>query len=118
MNRRNLLRAAILAVPAIVAGGLVYADAQKAKPFTCPITGETLPCPKCCPLNDAAKPALTCPVTGEDLPCEKCCPLNSTPGATAAQAPAPRAKAEGFICPITGEPLGCPGCCPLNESKR
>jgi hypothetical protein len=62
--------------------------------YICPLTGETLPCPKCCPLNneeDATAGAetvsmaavsssdgegYTCPITGEMLPCEKCCPLN------------------------------------------
>lgn len=126
MNRRNLLWAALLAVPTLVAGGLTYANAQKAKPFTCPITGEDLPCSKCCPLNGAKAGGFTCPVTGEDLPCEKCCPLNGSPvradapAPTVAQAPMPRAKppAGEYICPITGEPLGCPNCCPLNKAKK
>ena len=61
--------------------------------YVCPLTGETLPCPTCCPLNneeDATANAetvsmaavssdgegYTCPITGETLPREKCCPLN------------------------------------------
>lgn len=62
--------------------------------YVCPLTGETLPCPKCCPLNSDEAAATTdaqtvsmaavssdgegytCPINGEMLPCEKCCPLN------------------------------------------
>lgn len=66
---------------AVAVGGLVYANAStKTAGFVCPITGETLPCAICCPLNkekkEAATEGYTCPVTGEQLPCEKCCPLN------------------------------------------
>ena len=51
---------ALAAVPLAVFGGLVYANVQakteqpqqvKAESFTCPLTGEELPCPNCCPLN-------------------------------------------------------------------
>jgi hypothetical protein len=94
MNRRKWLWAALLAVPAVVAGGLAYANSQKAKSYTCPITGEELPCPRCCPLN------------GEQ---------GQT--ATGAKAEEPKAAPDGYICPITGERLGCPGCCPLNQKK-
>ena len=127
MNRRNILWAALFAVPALVAGGLAYANSQKAKPYTCPITGENLPCPKCCPLNGGARAeGYTCPVTGEELLCEKCCPLNGSPvradapTPAVAQAPMPHAKTQAgeYICPITGEPLGCPNCCPLNKAKK
>jgi len=59
---------------------MAYAKAHKASGYTCPLTGEQLPCPNCCPLNrgETATQAesYTCPVTGELLPCEKCCPLN------------------------------------------
>jgi hypothetical protein len=54
--RRKWLWAAMLAVPLAI-GGLVYAgvqtsaDIQNDAGFVCPITGEELPCPKCCPLN-------------------------------------------------------------------
>lgn len=48
---RKLLWVAILALPLAVAGGLVYANAQVRSGFTCPITGEELPCPNCCPLT-------------------------------------------------------------------
>jgi hypothetical protein len=55
---RKVLWAALVALPLIV-GGLVYAGAQVkaakgsqgAEGFVCPITGEELPCEKCCPLN-------------------------------------------------------------------
>ena len=96
MNRRKWLWAALVAVPAVVAGGLAYANAQKARAYTCPITGEELPCPKCCPLNGEKGQA-----------------------ASEAKVEEPNATAEGdYICPITGEKLGCPNCCPLNKAKK
>ncbi len=60
MSRKGFL-AALLAMPLAVAG-LVYGQTLKqrhtdepqqvkAASFTCPLTGEELPCPKCCPLN-------------------------------------------------------------------
>jgi hypothetical protein len=57
---RKLTWVALAALPLIVAGGLAYAKSspgQSAKPaaeaetYTCPLTGEELPCPCCCPLN-------------------------------------------------------------------
>lgn len=67
--RRALTGAALLAVPLAV-GGFVLAGSQAApearpaqqeKPvvqlqteaqgYVCPVTGDELPCPKCCPLN-------------------------------------------------------------------
>ncbi len=56
----KLLWTALAALPLAVAGGLVYANVkdQPAKPqqvsaehYVCPLTGEELPCPNCCPLN-------------------------------------------------------------------
>jgi hypothetical protein len=49
---RKLLWAA-LALASLAAGGLVYAKSRTATeaPYICPITGEELPCPCCCPLN-------------------------------------------------------------------
>ena len=91
MNRRKWLWAALLAVPAVVAGGLAYANSQKAKSYTCPITGEELPCPRCCPLNGEQGQA-----KAEEL----------------------KAAAGDYICPLTGERLGCPNCCPLNRTKK
>jgi hypothetical protein len=73
VNRRKWLWAAVLALPAAVAGGLVYGKGQARTTYTCPLTGEELPCPNCCPLN---KQPYVCPVTGEELPCPNCCPLN------------------------------------------
>ena len=47
--------AALLALPLAVAGGLAYAKTQQQRPseggYVCPLTGEELPCPRCCPLN-------------------------------------------------------------------
>ena len=77
MNRRKWLWAVVLALPLAVAGGWVYANAQ-AQAYICPLTGEQLPCEKCCPLNQkqAQEQPYTCPITGEELPCPNCCPLN------------------------------------------
>jgi hypothetical protein len=61
LMRKKWLLAALVAVPLAVAGGLVYgrslvgpkADDRVQAGYTCPITGEELPCPNCCPLNRA-----------------------------------------------------------------
>jgi len=82
MTRRKWLWSAVLALPLAVAGGFVYANAQ-ARSYVCPITGEVLPCEKCCPLNQGQRQAqqpFICPVTGEELPCPNCCPLNREEG--------------------------------------
>ena len=78
MKRSKWLWAALLALPLVVGGGLVYARSQ-GRGFICPITGEVLPCEKCCPLNQeqqTQEEPYICPITGEELPCPKCCPLN------------------------------------------
>lgn len=78
MNRRNWFWATLLAVPAVVAGGLVYASSHRSAGYICPLTGEQLPCEKCCPLHQKSQTGegYTCPVTGEKLACPNCCPLN------------------------------------------
>jgi hypothetical protein len=53
---RKWIYAALAALPLAVAGSLVYANSQgnpqdQAGGYVCPITGEELPCPNCCPLN-------------------------------------------------------------------
>jgi hypothetical protein len=52
---RKWIWAALLTVPLAAAGGfgLVYANSHKDNSggYVCPITGEELPCPNCCPLN-------------------------------------------------------------------
>ena len=50
MNRRTWLWSTLMAVPLAVAGGFLYAGANE-QGYACPLTGETLPCPDCCPLN-------------------------------------------------------------------
>ena len=52
------LGASAVALPILVGGIVLAAQARdggeaetKAAGFTCPVTGEELPCPKCCPLN-------------------------------------------------------------------
>jgi hypothetical protein len=52
---------ALLVVPLVVAGlaygqSLMRGQAERpqqveAQGYTCPVTGEELPCPNCCPLN-------------------------------------------------------------------
>jgi uncharacterized membrane protein len=83
---RKWLWTALLALPLAVAGGLVYANHHTTDGYTCPLTGEQLPCEKCCPLNQGEQAkqdnkqqtdeGYTCPLTGEQLPCPNCCPLN------------------------------------------
>jgi hypothetical protein len=54
--RKKWLWATFSVVPLVI-GGLVYAgvqinaDSQNNAGFVCPITGEGLSCPRCCPLN-------------------------------------------------------------------
>jgi hypothetical protein len=55
---RKWIWGALAMLPLAVAGGLVYANThgqadqpQQASGYVCPITGEELPCPNCCPLN-------------------------------------------------------------------
>jgi hypothetical protein len=76
MSRRQLLWSALVALPLAGLSGLVYAFVQT-RPYVCPITGEVLPCPKCCPLqaSQSQRESFTCPLTGEELPCPQCCPL-------------------------------------------
>ncbi len=71
MSRRKWLWSALLALPVAVAG-VVYANSA-ASGYTCPISGEQLPCKECCPFNE--EPYI-CPLTNEELACPKCCPLN------------------------------------------
>lgn len=96
MNRRKWLLGALLALPAAVLGGWAYANARAgAAGYTCPLTGEQLPCPKCCPLNQ---------------------PTEQTAAKKDTEQPKPNAG-EGYTCPLTGEQLPCPCCCPLNKKK-
>lgn len=79
MTRRKCLLWSLLALPLAVVA-VVSANSQ-VRPYTCPLTGEELPCPKCCPLGKSKQPheqSYVCPLTGEELRCEKCCPLNDS----------------------------------------
>jgi len=58
-----------------------------------------------------------CPLTGEELPCAKCCPLNGERGERQVVAKNSVTDVQGYTCPITGEILPCPKCCPLNTSR-
>jgi hypothetical protein len=49
---KRILFSLAIALVLIAAGGLLYAKSQASGGgFICPLTGETLPCSKCCPLN-------------------------------------------------------------------
>jgi hypothetical protein len=61
MNRRIWLWSALLALPP-AAAGLVYGRSLANRPADQPQTGE--------------RQSYICPATGEELPCPKCCPLN------------------------------------------
>lgn len=59
MTRRKLLWATLLALPLAVAG-VVYGQAltlgqhqvsTQTEGYICPVTGEELPCPLCCPYS-------------------------------------------------------------------
>ena len=56
-GKQKWLWGAALALPAVAAGAVyaqtqVRADQPKSETgYVCPLTGETLPCPDCCPLN-------------------------------------------------------------------
>jgi hypothetical protein len=43
--------------PDCCAAGQVWQEQSKAEPYTCPLTGEELPCPQCCPLGQPAAKA-------------------------------------------------------------
>lgn len=52
---KKYILSALLVLPLAVAG-VAYAKSSKAAPkeaaaYNCPLTGEDLPCPNCCPLN-------------------------------------------------------------------
>lgn len=103
MQKKWLL--GLLAVIPLAIGGLVFAQAnfqtneqiESRAAFICPLTGDELPCSKCCPLNEKketsestccssakekqtvqSEGAFICPLTGEELPCSKCCPLEKS----------------------------------------
>lgn len=62
MNKK-LIGASLAVVPLAALGGFVAANAQVQSPqqpaqvaeqgYTCPVTGEELPCPKCCVFNQS-----------------------------------------------------------------
>ena len=49
MRRSKWFWTAVIGLPLCIAGA-VFA-ASKPASYTCPLTGEELPCAKCCPLN-------------------------------------------------------------------
>jgi len=86
-------------------------DGSQVQTYTCPLTGEQLPCPKCCPLNGAKadSPKSDC--------CEKLDPKGDSVMADCCEKPKADAKpgdparqivfkVEGLTCPAVKE-LGC-----------
>jgi hypothetical protein len=57
-----------------------------------------------------------CPLTGEELPCPDCCPLNQEQAEEQAAKSQAAESADGYECPLTGEILPCPRCYPLNQN--
>lgn len=53
MNRKRWIWTALLALPLVIAGAVFghTRSQRQAEGYTCPLTGEKLPCPLCCPLN-------------------------------------------------------------------
>lgn len=91
----------LLALPLVV-GGLVYAHSQ---------TKSEEP-------QSANAAGYVCPITGEELPCPNCCPLNQSKANLRVKSEKQQSvNAAGYVGPITGEELPCPHCCPLNQSK-
>jgi hypothetical protein len=76
---RKLAWVVLLVASLAGAGDLAFSQVlARAGGYVCPLTGEVLPCPRCCPLNGTqdGRP-FVCPLTGEELPCPGCCPLNN-----------------------------------------
>lgn len=57
-----------------------------------------------------------CPLTGETLPCPDCCPLNQEQAEEQVAKGQAMMSAEGHECPLTREILPCPRCCPLSQN--
>jgi hypothetical protein len=78
---RKVLWTLLVVLSIAAVSGFVYAKVQSrsdvapaAGGFICPLTGEKLPCPQCCPLNQGQpQQSYTCPETDEELPCPECC---------------------------------------------
>jgi hypothetical protein len=110
---RKWILTALLTLPLAVAGGLLYARSatqaetpgQLSEPrYVCPITGEELPCPDCCPLNQTktAPKAAAEPSSAADGCCPECCGESSS--AVGRLKVAAKATAKNADCPP------CPEC--------
>jgi hypothetical protein len=65
MNRRTWLWASVVVLPLAVASGFVYATVHAPQTYICPLTGEELPCPARCPLNQC-EPQQSCCSSGDE----------------------------------------------------
>lgn len=61
LRKKKWLLSAVVALPLAIAG-VAYAQSitpagqpQNTGGYICPLTGEELPCPRCCPLNGDEK---------------------------------------------------------------
>jgi hypothetical protein len=104
MFQQSWIWLALLAVPLGAASGLV--SAKKSVDLRPPPSGL----------------GFFCPLTGEKLPCERCCPLhqdqeNLETSAVALGGGTVGVNDDVFQCPITGEALPCPRCCPLPRNN-
>jgi hypothetical protein len=113
--KRKLFRSALAALPLLAAAvtfGLAYANPSVAQApaitggFTCPLTGEELPCPTCCPLNRGKAPAKA-PDCCLDPTCPPGCSADCPPDCLSTAKVKPTAKADD-CCPEGG---CCPECC-------
>jgi hypothetical protein len=62
MNRRHAFFA-LAALPVAVVGRL-FAGPPADEPYVCPLNGDVLPCPDCCPINGRAAAPQTEPTAG------------------------------------------------------
>ena len=136
MMQKKWMIGLLLAIPLVI-GGLAFANVKaqsndqhkSSKTFICPITGEELPCSKCCPLNNKQqnRPRASCTTTGKKNVVKKsCCSAKARKSFCSAKGRKSWCSANGkqaiekeapFLCPITGEELPCSKCCPLNKEK-
>jgi hypothetical protein len=75
-------------------------DREEAEAYTCPLTGEQLPCPDCCPLNRQAKNTARTDCCDDPTCPPGCCP-ECPPDCLDAKAKAgTKAKSNCPLCPI------------------
>lgn len=118
-----LLAVAAWGAPQLIAEATTAGDPQKsqpvkAAPYVCPLTGEELPCPKCCPLNQQGAQAsakASAKTTGKKFNCcaHPTCPPGCCPECPPNCCPSGKAKPAAKAAKAKGNP-DCPPCefCP------